>query len=160
MRYLLFLSSAVLMAAYGCSKNPANPTPAGTSPQTSNQVPISVSSQTSSESLYPPPDPNRPYVNVDVVVHNSSTNEYLFKFDSGLDNIPVKTFSAGEMATNADEMWANWSSIRIILGDWRTGETHFLNIPLAEVNEQLGSGKYHRLLFQILAPDDVKVACE
>jgi hypothetical protein len=173
MRQLMFLFSIVLMAACGCGKNTSSPAPAGTpagssnqapagaSAQTANPIPVPASPQTDDESLYPPPDTNRPYVDVDVIVHNGTTNDYWFSFDSGLNfDIPTKIYSAGESVTNPGMMWANWAIIKIIFGKEQTGEMHSLDIPLAEVNDQLASGKNHRLLFQILDPDKVELRCE
>jgi hypothetical protein len=173
MRQLSYLFSIVLVAACGCGKNPPGQTPAGTPTQTTNQaptrasaqtanpIPVPASPQTSDDSLFPRPDPNRPYVDVDVVVQNSLSNEYWFIFDSDIDSyIPAKIYSAGESVTNTGVSWGNWQSIQVSISEEGIGGTHILDIPMARINDQLATGKYHRMLFQITDSDKVEVSCE
>ena len=157
------------MVACGCGKNPAGQdhgrpsaqrveeVPIQTNDPATNQAPDETSSDGRNAALYQYPG----YAAADIVVHNGSTNEYWFKFDSAFDaNIPVKIYLPDETATNANKTWEYWTNITIYLGNGKTGEFHIVNVPTAGVNPQLFSGQYHRVLFQVLDPGDVKVTCE
>jgi hypothetical protein len=189
MRQSIFLLPIIFAVACGCGKNSAGQTtggesnrPPGQAPapsliQPSNQTSTSpshetdeqmleridreASNQVAAEEKLLLPATNRPDVDVDIVIQNSSTNDYGFSFKSGLDiDISPTMLNSGQRQTNANVMWANWSRIEMLLGNLQTGVASFPNVPLTDVNDQLASGKYHRVLFQILDPGEVKVTCK
>jgi hypothetical protein len=157
MRQLIFLFPIIFTVMCGCGKNPSGPADGAISTQTPD--PATNQTKTYDDPHFPPSETNRSPVNVDVITHNSSTNDYWFTFESGPD-LPVRILSLGQSVTNADQWWDNWENIEITLGNEQTGEAHILHIPLTEVDDQLATGKYHRLLFEVVDPGDVKVHCE
>lgn len=94
---------------------------------------------------------------VDIVIHNDSTNDFFFKFDTGPDAfVPVKLLAGGETITNKNVPWDFWPSVVVDLGE--NGTLQFLNVSLNAVNEQLSPGN-HQIFIRLTDPEKLEMTC-